>query len=872
MRFLTVSIAALFTMGATVLSCSERPEGDSEALGTMGLNLAVPPMELDVVAVRFEVTNADGESQAKIVPLESERLPEAVDPDLAGHLFADWFVVLNPGSYRVAATPLRSMDPAEPSENCGPVADEGVQVMPTVTTELILVSVCQREASGALDTVLVFDETPFIEELVFDPSKFVCTGEATTMTLTAGDAASGATHEWEVTSLPAGADESSFCLLPDGPRAAFAAVVAGRYELTVMVTEGSTPNAARLVFPVYVSVCGQSAECPGGAAVDAVSVDPALGQGLCDCGECGDDTIDPGETCDDGNTMPGDGCSADCILEDGAGQITAELVGTTLFVLGTPLPDVIRVGRAGDSIVVNDGAVPIAGGVPTVANTNLIVVEGLAGDDNLRLDEAGGPLPGADMEGGRGNDTLVGGSLGDTMQGGVGNDLLIGGDEVDELFGGPGNDTLIGGRGNDIKRGEDGRDLLIWNNGDGSDLMEGGEDDDTVQVNGADGAGDDFSIDPNGSRIRFQRNNLGLFVLDIGATEDLDVNGQGGDDTIVGSVGLVGSIELDLDGGEGNDLLIGSDGVDTLRGGAGNDTLIGGLGNDVKLGEAGDDLLVWNNGDGSDLMEGGADNDTVQVNGADGAGDDFSIDPNGSRVRFQRNNLGLFALDVGTTEDLDVNGQGGDDRIAGSAGLVGLIELDLDGGEGNDLLIGGDGVDTLRGGAGNDTLIGGRGNDVKLGEDGRDLLIWNNGDGSDLMEGGADDDTVQVNGADGAGDDFSIAPNGSRVRFQRNNLGLFALDVGTTEDLDVNGQGGNDMVEGSVGLMGLIALDLDGGEGNDTLSGGDGDDTLRGGAGNDTLSGGLGDDILLGEDGADICDGGSGNDTAFTCETALNIP
>ena len=229
-------------------------------------------------------------------------------------------------------------------------------------------------------------------------------------------------------------------------------------------------------------------------------------------------------------------------------------------------------------------------------------------------------------------------------------------------------------------------------------------------------------------------------------------------------------------------------------------------------------------------MEGGADVDTVQVNGSNGAGDDFSIDPNGSRVRFQRNNLGLFTLDIGTTENLDVNGQGGDDVIAGSVGLVGLIELDLDGGEGNDLLVGGDGVDVLRGGAGNDVLLGGRGNDVKLGEDGNDLLIWNNGDGSDLMEGGADVDTVQVNGSNGAGDDFSIVPNGDRVRFQRNNLGLFVLDIGTTETLDVNSQGGNDVIAGSVGLAGLISLDLDGGEGNDLLIGGDGADVLRGGS------------------------------------------
>ncbi len=552
--------------------------------------------------------------------------------------------------------------------------------------------------------------------------------------------------------------------------------------------------------------------------------------------------------------------------------VTAELVGDTLFVLGTPSADTITVGRVVDEIVVNGGTVPISGGVPTVANTVLIVVDGLEDDDSLTVDESGGALPDAVLEGRAGNDTLVGGSGEDTLRGDIGNDLLIGGDGVDTLRGGAGNDTLIGGRGNDVKLGEAGDDLFVWNNGDGSDLMEGGGDSDTVQVNGADAAGDDFSIAPNGARVRFQRNNLGLFALDIGTTENLDVNGQGGGDVIAGSVGLLGLIELDLDGGEGNDLLIGGDGVDTLRGGAGNDTLIGGRGNDVKLGEAGDDLFVWNNGDGSDLMEGGGDSDTVQVNGADAAGDDFSIAPNGARVRFQRNNLGLFALDIGTTENLDVNGQGGGDVIAGSVGLLGLIELDLDGGEGNDLLIGGDGVDTLRGGAGNDTLIGGRGNDVKLGEAGDDLFVWNNGDGSDLMEGGGDSDTVQVNGADAAGDDFSIAPNGARVRFQRNNLGLFALDIGTTENLDVNGQGGGDVIAGSVGLLGLIELDLDGGEGNDLLIGGDGVDTLRGGAGNDTLIGGRGNDVKLGEagddlfvwnngDGSDLMEGGGDSDT-----------
>ncbi|WP_425395450.1 beta strand repeat-containing protein [Aeoliella sp.] len=552
---------------------------------------------------------------------------------------------------------------------------------------------------------------------------------------------------------------------------------------------------------------------------------------------------------------------------------TFSSAGGLLQVVGDALDNNIEVSRAANGqILVNDGAVAISGGVPTVSNTTVMLISGLDGNDSIVLNEAQGALPEATILGGNGNDTLIGGAGDDTILGGADNDFIRGRDGEDRLFGGSGNDTILGDRGNDNVQGQSDVDLMIWNNGDGSDTLEGGSENDIVQVNGANGAGDDFSIDPNGDRVRFQRNNLGLFQLDIGGVEDLDVNGQGGSDVIAGSVGLAGLIELDLDGGEGNDLLIGGDGVDVLRGGAGNDTLIGGQGNDIKLGEADDDLFVWNNGDGSDLIEGGDDNDTVQVNGSNTAGDDFSIDPNGNRVLFQRNNLGLFQLDIGTTEDLDVNGQGGSDVIAGSVGLSGLIELDLDGGEGNDLLIGGDGVDVLRGGAGNDTLIGGKGNDIKLGEADDDLLIWNDGDGSDLMEGGGESDTVQVNGANGAGDDFSIDPNGNRVKFQRNNLALFQLDIGTTEDLDVNGQGGSDVIAGSVGLLGLIELDLDGGEGNDLLIGGDGPDVLRGGAGNDTLIGGRANDVHLGEsghdlmiwnngDGSDLMEGGDDNDT-----------
>ncbi len=527
--------------------------------------------------------------------------------------------------------------------------------------------------------------------------------------------------------------------------------------------------------------------------------------------------------------------------------------GGLLQVVGDNLDNNIEISRAANgNILVNDGAVAITGGVPTVANTTVILASGLDGNDNIVLNEAQGALPQATLLGGDGNDTLIGGAGEDTILGGADNDFIRGGDNVDRLFGGSGNDTILGDRGNDSVQGQSGVDLMIWNNGDGSDVLEGGDDRDIVQVNGANGAGDDFSVDPNGDRVRFQRNNLGLFTLDIGGVEDLDVNGQGGSDIIAGSVGLGGLIELDFDGGEGNDLLIGGDGVDVLRGGAGQDTLIGGRGNDIQLGEQGHDLFVWNHGDGSDLMEGGDDNDVVQVNGSNADGDEFTISPNGNRVRFDRDNLGLFTLDIGTTENLDVNGQGGNDTLRGSVGLDGLIDLDLDGGEGNDLLIGGDGVDVLRGGAGNDTLIGHRGNDIKIGESGNDRMIVHNGDGSDFLEGGADRDTVVVHGSDAIGDDITIQPNGDRVRLERTNNWAYTMDIGTTEMLDVHGNGGRDTIVASNGLADMIDLRLFGGDDNDFIMGGDGDDSLDGGHGNDTLLGGRGNDSVGGGHGHDL--------------------
>src|SRR5262249_27285219 len=156
-----------------------------------------------------------------------------------------------------------------------------------------------------------------------------------------------------------------------------------------------------------------------------------------------------------------------------------------LAVAGDNLANHITVSRdAAGNLLINGGAVRVAGGSATVANTTLIEVFGRGGNDVIALDEANGALPAAHLFGGAGNDTLTGGSGNDMLFGQSGNDVLLGKGGIDFLFGGSGNDTLIGGTGDDQVFGQAGNDRMIWNPGDGTDLNEGGAGIDTVEVNG----------------------------------------------------------------------------------------------------------------------------------------------------------------------------------------------------------------------------------------------------------------------------------------------------------------------------------------------------------------------------------------------------
>ncbi|MGQ5524640.1 VCBS domain-containing protein, partial [Chitinimonas sp. PSY-7] len=70
------------------------------------------------------------------------------------------------------------------------------------------------------------------------------------------------------------------------------------------------------------------------------------------------------------------------------------------------------------------------------------------------------------VNGGGGNDALIGDDGYDLLYGGRGDDYLAGGKGMDGLRGGEGNDRLEGGAGNDVLRGDLGADVFAWTLGD----------------------------------------------------------------------------------------------------------------------------------------------------------------------------------------------------------------------------------------------------------------------------------------------------------------------------------------------------------------------------------------------------------------------
>ena len=494
---------------------------------------------------------------------------------------------------------------------------------------------------------------------------------------------------------------------------------------------------------------------------------------------------------------------------------TASFSAGVVTVFGDAGNNSIAITRdAAGKILVNGGAVAVSGGTPTDANTTLIQVFGQAGNDTIGLNEANGALPKANLFGGANNDTLTGGSGGDQLFGQAGNDILLGRGGTDILTGGSENDILTGGDADDQIFGQSENDRMIWNPGDDTDLDEGGADTDTVEVNGGNGT-EQFTATANGTRVRFDRLDPAPFSLDIGTSEKLVLNANGGDDKFSATGNLAGLIQITVDGGTGSDTILGSNGVDQLLGGDGDDFVDGQQGNDTVALGVGTDVAQWDPGDGSDTLEGQDGTDTMLFNGS-AIGESFEASSNGGRLRFTRN-IGNIVMDLDGVEAIDLNALGGTDTTVAN-GLSGtdLVQLDVDQ-------------------AG--TLGGTTGDGVA------DAVIVNGTNGADIV------DVI------GSGTSVSVVGLTARVNITN--------AEGVNDALAVNAAGAIDGVTATTLPADVIKLTIDGGAGDDQLLGSQGADTFLGGAYDDFVFGDNGNDLALMGAGDDEFqwNPGDGNDT-----------
>ncbi len=288
-----------------------------------------------------------------------------------------------------------------------------------------------------------------------------------------------------------------------------------------------------------------------------------------------------------------------------------------------------------------------------------------------------------------------------------------------------------------------------------------------------------------------------------------------------------------INGDNGNNTLIGTDGDDQINGFGGNDLIDGRF--------------------GFDLMDGGDGNDTTT----------YAFYFGGINANLQTGVVSFPGNSPGTDTLLNIEnviGSGGNDVITGDG-----FDNNLFGGAGDDLLDGSFGFDYLDGGDGNDTAT---------------YAFYSGGINANLQTG--------VVSFPGNGTLTDTLVNIENV------IGSNGNDVITGDGFDNNlfGGAGDDLLDGSFGFD-----YLDGGDGNDTATyafyfgginanlqtgvvsfpgtgdrtdtlvnienviGSNGNDTIIGDGFDNNLFGGAGDDLLDGSFGFDYLDGGDGNDT-----------
>lgn len=460
-------------------------------------------------------------------------------------------------------------------------------------------------------------------------------------------------------------------------------------------------------------------------------------------------------------------------------------------------------------------------------------ISGLNGNDRIAFGQGADALQagalgvaGADffgiIDGGPGDDTLIGSSARDRLDGGEGSDTLYGlagNDEIwgdggnqgastdhDVLYGGAGDDDLIGGKGSN--------DLLAWS----ADPQPVGDKQFGVFV---DPAAEKDPSHENFGRL-FDDDGGGRYVLEptglnrvLGGTSDDRLYGGTGLDFLYGNGGLDtlyradGSAFSDLDEGQGGDAwkayARSTDKVWYTHGTEGDDTINVFFDSTserhvVKLTDAGQTTLGFAPWDMSQFVlnlrafleqvdaaiAGGTPlptTDGYRKSGAEILGS--LLPPEGDFQAIIVDALAgndTITVEATVQKTVWIDGGAGDDEItveptrAGNAGQFRDVVI---GNRGNDRIQGGAGEDWIFGGPGNDWLTGG------LDKQARDLIFGGDGDDTfqiipdedpagpssvtERLNGGSGDDRVLFRGTDYP-DHVAIRYNGNLQRYEFTSL------------------------------------------------------------------------------------------------------
>nr|WP_118169854.1 calcium-binding protein [Nostoc sphaeroides] len=571
-------------------------------------------------------------------------------------------------------------------------------------------------------------------------------------------------------------------------------------------------------------------------------------------GGTGNDTLNGGE----GNDFLNGG-EGDDSLNGGTGND---------LLWGGAANDTLNGGRENDTLLGGTGDDRL-----TVGSSD---IDPLGGDQLLSGDDGNDTLSASGYETRDGENYYTSGN--NTLNGGAGDDyLIVNFSKANNLLnGGDGNDTFFKNySGNDTIDGGIGDDLLSYNTSDGSYNITGGITstfNTTTNIGSITLGTNRFSY-KNIERLEIEGTEYDDLIVGSNRNDTLDP-GTSGNDTIDGGIGddllsynnpdnntseeitstfdattNTGTItgagsrvsyknieRLNITGGFDNDLIVGSNGNDTLDPGrSGNDTVDGGKG---------DDLLKFLNYASEGI--------TSTFNATTNTG---TITGGESRVSYKN----IERLDItGTSNDDLIVGSNGNDTLDSSGG-----NDTIDGGRGDDLLSytanSSEGITSTFDATTNTGTITGAGSRVSYknierleiaGTESNDLIVGSNGNdkiiGNNSFFVGNEDDTVDfISGNDiidgGAGDDLLIVHDSGDSESKRI-TSTFNATTNTGSITDGTNQ---------VSYKNIERLDIIGTQSDDFIVGGNGNDTLNGAGGNDTLIGGKGNDSLIGGSGTD---------------------